>query len=95
MSDSKSLRSLLGNLVELSSAQNILVSDITFDSRLVKKGSLFLAALGEVNDGRRYIGDALAKGARLLSMRLIWIKTPGKIIQPTCLLSRFMNSRNS
>lgn len=33
------------------------------DSRTVKPGNLFLAYPGEVNDGRRYMADAVARGA--------------------------------
>jgi UDP-N-acetylmuramyl tripeptide synthase len=33
------------------------------DSRQVQPGDLFLAYPGDLADGRRYIGDALARGA--------------------------------
>lgn len=36
---------------------------VTDDSRLVQPGDLFLAYPGDVADGRRYIGDAIARGA--------------------------------
>lgn len=39
------------------------VSDIKNDSRLVKKGDLFVAYPGAVSDGRLYIEKAVASGA--------------------------------
>ncbi|MBI2308760.1 MAG: UDP-N-acetylmuramoyl-L-alanyl-D-glutamate--2,6-diaminopimelate ligase [Rhodocyclales bacterium] len=37
--------------------------NLTDDSRLVRRGDLFLAYPGDAADGRRYIGDAIARGA--------------------------------
>ena len=36
---------------------------VTFDSRAVKKGDLFVALKGETTDGHVYLGDAFARGA--------------------------------
>ncbi|MDX1915831.1 MAG: UDP-N-acetylmuramoyl-L-alanyl-D-glutamate--2,6-diaminopimelate ligase [Methylophilus sp.] len=44
------------------------ISSITADSRMVQKGSLFIAYPGESVDGRKYIGDAIKKGA----VAVIW-----------------------
>ena len=40
------------------------LSDISNDSRHVKKDSLFLAYPGTLTDGRKYIAEALKKGAK-------------------------------
>lgn len=42
---------------------SILIRELTQDSRQVRPGDLFLATNGPVNDGRAYIGDAIARGA--------------------------------
>ena len=42
------------------------ISDITFDSRRVKTGSLFIALRGVHQDGRRFIGSAIASGAKAI-----------------------------
>lgn len=39
------------------------IANITSDSRLVEKNSLFIAYPGEYSDGRNYIADAIKKGA--------------------------------
>ncbi|HWK46003.1 MAG TPA: UDP-N-acetylmuramoyl-L-alanyl-D-glutamate--2,6-diaminopimelate ligase [Stellaceae bacterium] len=48
-------------------ARDVEILDITADSRRVKPGSLFAAlpgsAPGSLNDGRRFIGEAIARGA--------------------------------
>ncbi|MCC7193345.1 MAG: UDP-N-acetylmuramoyl-L-alanyl-D-glutamate--2,6-diaminopimelate ligase [Phycisphaeraceae bacterium] len=39
------------------------VTDLTDDSRLVKRGALFIARSGTKSDGSKFIADALSKGA--------------------------------
>jgi len=39
------------------------IQDITYDSRLVKKGSLFIAVKGFRVDGHDFLFEAVAKGA--------------------------------
>ena len=39
------------------------VTDLVFDSRLVKQGALFFALPGHHTDGNKYIADAIEKGA--------------------------------
>jgi UDP-N-acetylmuramoyl-L-alanyl-D-glutamate--2,6-diaminopimelate ligase len=39
------------------------LADLTTDSRLVKRGSVFVAYPGSARDGRAYIADAIARGA--------------------------------
>ena len=36
---------------------------VTFDSRAIAKGDLFLALAGEITDGHGFVADALARGA--------------------------------
>lgn len=49
------LRIIKGNNVE--------VSSVSIDSRLVKKNGIFIAIQGYSDDGLRYIGDAIRRGA--------------------------------
>lgn len=42
---------------------NVLIRELTLDSRKVKPGDLFLAVPGSQVDGRDYIADAIARGA--------------------------------
>ncbi len=51
------------NKEKVQNLQNIIIENITLDSREVRQGSLFLAVKGEVVDGRRFIPQALEKGA--------------------------------
>ncbi len=44
----------------------VVVTDLTDDSRQVRPSSLFVARCGTGDDGRRYIGDALARGAAVI-----------------------------
>src|SRR5205085_12332683 len=44
-------------------AQGALIERLTADSRRCAPGSAFFAYPGEKADGRRYIGDAIARGA--------------------------------
>jgi UDP-N-acetylmuramyl-tripeptide synthetase len=57
----------LGDIVDLADADNGLASravgGIAFDSRQVRPGDVFFALAGAKDDGRKYIGDALARGA--------------------------------
>ena len=42
---------------------HILVTDLVYDSRKVKKGSVFVCIEGAVADGHDYIPDVVEKGA--------------------------------
>jgi UDP-N-acetylmuramoyl-L-alanyl-D-glutamate--2,6-diaminopimelate ligase len=50
---------LLDRLAQL----GVPLADLTADSRAVKLGSIFVAYPGTTTDGRRFIGEALARGA--------------------------------
>ncbi|WP_294293303.1 Mur ligase domain-containing protein, partial [uncultured Sphingomonas sp.] len=43
--------------------QDFAVTGVTFDSREVGPGDLFLALTGEETDGHRFLGGAFANGA--------------------------------
>ena len=43
--------------------QQVMVSGMQLDSRLVEEGDVFLALPGEMHDGRQFIEQAVANGA--------------------------------
>ena len=49
-----------------SSIDNVDIKDIKIDSRLVKKGDLFIALSGTNYDGNNFIDDAIANGASII-----------------------------
>ncbi|MBU1558511.1 MAG: UDP-N-acetylmuramoyl-L-alanyl-D-glutamate--2,6-diaminopimelate ligase, partial [Gammaproteobacteria bacterium] len=59
----KTLRELLDGFVQIVLPQTINIQDLSLDSRQVKTGDLFFAYPGTKVDGRRFIQDALVKGA--------------------------------
>jgi UDP-N-acetylmuramoyl-L-alanyl-D-glutamate--2,6-diaminopimelate ligase len=54
------------NTVNIKGDINIEISDIAYDSRKAKEGSLFVCIDGTVVDGHEFIPDALANGAKAL-----------------------------
>ncbi len=56
----------------LTSQETHFFDTVTYDSREVEPGSLFVAMRGEESDGHHYIGDALARGATGLLVREDW-----------------------
>ena len=59
------LADLLGDVptVSTSGSMDVDVTSVTADSRLVRKGSVFVAIPGLQQDGAKFIGQALEKGA--------------------------------
>ena len=57
------LQSILKNIKYQGDVDNIEISNITYDSRKVKEGSLFIAISGQNEDGHDYIYEAVNKGA--------------------------------
>lgn len=53
----------VSRLLEQLASLGIMPSGVADDSRQVQAGDLFLAYPGDLADGRRYIGDAIARGA--------------------------------
>ena len=60
---SKKLSEFLPLVVDVSVQTDVDVFDLCIDSRLVKKGDLFIATRGENNDARKFILHAQEKGA--------------------------------
>lgn len=61
----KMLRDIIykAGIINVSGSVNIAVSDVCFDSRLVKEGSLFIAVKGLQSDGHMFIPHVIHKGA--------------------------------
>lgn len=53
-------------------AQGVLATGVADDSRAVQPGDIFLAYPGDLSDGRRYIADAIARGAAAV----LWERSP-------------------
>ncbi len=53
---------------ELHGRNDLEIYDVTFDSKLVTKGSLFLAMRGETHDGHNYIDHAISLGASVIML---------------------------
>src|SRR4051812_17863014 len=63
----KPLRELIADFSsEVIGPSDVLVDDVTIDSRRVKPGSLFVALRGTKEDGHRFISSAIASGARAI-----------------------------
>ncbi len=58
------LKELINNLqMDIVNFKNLQITDLTDDSREVKKGSLFIALKGNRVDGKNFIDEAIKKGA--------------------------------
>jgi UDP-N-acetylmuramoyl-L-alanyl-D-glutamate--2,6-diaminopimelate ligase len=51
------------DLISFSGDRDRIICGIEFDSRMVKKGSLFIAVKGSKTDGHDYIQQAVSNGA--------------------------------
>lgn len=56
-------RSVIATVLDALHAQGVRVTRLENDSRRVRPGDVFLAYPGDAADGRRYIGEAIARGA--------------------------------
>ncbi len=73
----KPLKALLEGLpCEISGPADMPIQDVTFDSRKVKPGTLFVAMRGAHHDGHEYIPGAIAAGAKAVLCELA-VPTPG------------------
>jgi UDP-N-acetylmuramoyl-L-alanyl-D-glutamate--2,6-diaminopimelate ligase len=59
----QSIRPESAGLLDRLAQLGVPLADLTADSRTVKMGSIFVAYPGTVLDGRKYIADAIARGA--------------------------------
>ena len=57
------LSALLRGFVDFIARQDFVIQRLTLDSRTIVRGDLFIAIPGKTVDGRRYIDDAIARGA--------------------------------
>ena len=64
----KKLTDILKNIEvqEWIGPKDVTISDISFDSRQVKAGQLFIAIKGTVVNGHKFIATAIEKGARVI-----------------------------
>lgn len=58
----KEISNLFGNNIE----NNSVIASISYDSREVKEGDIFVCLIGEKTDGHNYIKEAEAKGAKVI-----------------------------
>ena len=55
---------------------NISVTSLAFDSREIKRGSMFFAISGTLEDGHKYIDNAIKNGASCI----VYEKKPEKLV---------------
>lgn len=79
------LSELLKNITTLPASADCIISHISLDSRKINTRDLFIAIKGSQQDGRKFIADAVARGASAI---LIEADTPNQAIemQSGCLL---------
>lgn len=70
---SMSLSALLRGLVEFVSHEEIAVERLVLDSRMILPGDMFIAVPGLTVDGRKFIDDAIARGA----VAVVWQSDSG------------------
>jgi len=76
---------------------DVIVTDLTDDSRHVGPGALFVAVKGERVDGHRFVPSALAAGASALVTQQPWavLQEAGKAGQPQVPIARVSDSRQA
>jgi UDP-N-acetylmuramoyl-L-alanyl-D-glutamate--2,6-diaminopimelate ligase len=71
------------------------VTGVTYDSRKVAPGSVFVAISGEITDGNRFVGEALGNGALVIVSEreplpdVAWIRVPSGRVALAELAARF------
>ena len=79
MTKAISMDTLLSNWVDCSSLSSIIVSELELDSRRVQSGTTFVAIIGHVVDGRKFIPAAIEQGANAVIAQACDLKTHGMI----------------
>ena len=63
MNEAMELRELLVGIIDVVPEHNCIIEGLAIDSRIIKKGDLFLACKGAKTDGRFFIKEAIDRGA--------------------------------
>lgn len=63
---------------------HVAISSVTFDSRQIEKGALFIAIAGDVHDGHTHIEDAVDKGAVAVICEKMPSSTHSKVTYVCC-----------
>ena len=79
MTKAISMDVLLSTWVDCPSLSSILVSELELDSRRVQSGTTFIAIIGHVVDGRKFIPRAIEQGANAVIAQACEKKTHGTI----------------
>ena len=67
------------NILKVVGTTNIVISDIQFDSRKIKREGLFVAIKGIISDGHQYIQNTIKDGAIAIIVEQIPIELNDKI----------------
>lgn len=79
MTKAISMDALLSSWVDCPSLASVLVSELELDSRKVQLGTTFVAIVGHVVDGRKFIASAIEKGANAVIAQACDVKAHGTI----------------
>ncbi|MGP8307048.1 UDP-N-acetylmuramoyl-L-alanyl-D-glutamate--2,6-diaminopimelate ligase [Vibrio sp. YIC-376] len=79
MTKAISMDALLSPWVDCPSLASVLVSELELDSRRVQTGTTFVAIVGHVVDGRRFISSAIEQGANAVIAQACDLKSHGTI----------------
>ncbi|HGF4936286.1 TPA: UDP-N-acetylmuramoyl-L-alanyl-D-glutamate--2,6-diaminopimelate ligase [Vibrio parahaemolyticus] len=79
MTKAISMDALLFPWVDCPSLASVLVSELELDSRKVQPGTTFVALVGHVVDGRKFIASAIEKGANAVIAQACDVKAHGTI----------------
>ncbi|HCH5664064.1 TPA: UDP-N-acetylmuramoyl-L-alanyl-D-glutamate--2,6-diaminopimelate ligase [Vibrio parahaemolyticus] len=79
MTKAISMDALLSPWVDYPSLASVLVSELELDSRKVQPGTTFVAIVGHVVDGRKFIASAIEKGANAVIAQACDVKAHGTI----------------
>ena len=78
MSKTSVINKIARDILRQFDAQGVQVNGVSDDSRKIRRGDLFMAYPGGLADGRRFVADAIARGAAAV----LWEKSPDFIWDP-------------